>query len=116
MRDAVIFPRHVKLFDVDGIPVSLGRMPGLGTGSAAWDTDPPREFDASSARSNGKIITPAAFLNLVTSARQMKSAIINNEVTNEKFREWTAMAGKAFADSLNPSAHKDARPSEDPKS
>ena len=116
MRDAVIFPRHVQLFDVDGIPVSLGRMPGLRIGSAAWDTDPPREFDASSARSNGKIITPAAFLDLVTSARQKKSATINNEVTNEKFREWTAMAGKAFADRLNRSAHKDARTPENPKS
>ena len=116
MRDAVIFPRHVQLFDVDGIPVSLGRMPGLRIGSAAWDTDPPREFDASSARSNGKIITPAAFLDLVTSARQKKSATINNELTNEKFREWTAMAGKAFADRLNRSAHKDARPPENPKS
>ena len=116
MRDAVIFPRHVQLFDVDGIPVSLGRMPGLRIGSAAWDTDPPREFDASSARSNGKIITPAAFLDLVTSARQKKSATINNEVTNEKFREWTAMAGKAFADRLNRSAHKDARPPENLKS
>ena len=116
MRDAVIFPRHVQLFDVDGIPVSLGRMPGLRIGSAAWDTDPPREFDASSARSNGKIITPAAFLDLVTSARQKKSAAINNEVTNEKFREWTAMAGKAFADRLNRSAHKDARPPENLKS
>ena len=116
MRDAVIFPRHVQLFDVDGIPVSLGRMPGLRIGSAAWDTDPPREFDASSARSNGKIITPAAFLNLVTSARQKKSATINNELTNEKFREWTAMAGKAFADRLNRSAHKDARPPENLKS
>lgn len=116
MRDAVIFPRHVKLFDVDGIPVSLGRMPGLPIGSAAWDTDPPREFDASSARINGKIITPATFLNLVTSARQMKYAIINNVVTNEKFRQWTAMAGKAFADRLNPSAHKDARQPENPKS
>lgn len=42
-----------EFFDVEGIPVSLGNLPGVEISSAAWDVIPPRVFDPVSARRNG---------------------------------------------------------------
>ena len=63
------FPPDVELFDVEGIPVSLGNVPGLAISSAAWDTDPPRVFDPGSARRNGAPVSEAKFLVLIASAK-----------------------------------------------
>ena len=57
----VSFPDDVELLDVEGIPVSLGNVPGLGISSAAWDTDPPRIFPPDSAHRNGGPISAGAF-------------------------------------------------------
>lgn len=56
----------VELFDVEGIPVSLGNVPGVEISSAAWDTVPPRVFDPVSARRNGTPISMSAFLALLS--------------------------------------------------
>ncbi len=63
------FPTNVELFDVEGIPVSLGNVPGIGLYCAAWDTDPPRVFDPGSARRNGAPVSEAQFRALVGDTR-----------------------------------------------
>ncbi len=62
-------PRGVELFDVEGIPVFLGNLPGVPISSAAWDTDPPRVFDPASARRNGATVSESKFLELIASAK-----------------------------------------------
>ena len=61
----LVIPPNVELFDVEGIPVSLGNIPGIPIGSAAWDTFPPRSFNASSARRNGAPISADKFRRMV---------------------------------------------------
>ena len=54
--------RAAELFDVEGIPVSLGNLPGVGLSCAAWDVVPPRVFDPVSARRNGMPIAWGEFV------------------------------------------------------
>lgn len=71
-----------EFFDIDGeIPVSLGLKfsdvpaafkpfdPASVTSSVAWDTDPPRLFDPSSARRNGTPMSEATFWPFVAKVR-----------------------------------------------
>ena len=58
-----------EFFDVEGIPVSVGFVPGANKSSAAWDTDPPRSFDPGSAMRNGAPISEVRFWRLVQEAR-----------------------------------------------
>ena len=61
------FGPRAEFFDVEGIPVSLNPdAPGVRF-SMAWDTDPPRVFDPSSARRNGAPIGLEEFRALVAS-------------------------------------------------
>ena len=55
-----------EFFDVEGIPVSLGNVPGVGLGIAAWDVTPPRTFDPESARRNGTPISEADFIQMLS--------------------------------------------------
>lgn len=59
-------PRMPEFFDVEGIPVSLGNMPGDIPSCAAWDVTPPRPFDPGSARRNGTPISMSEFLPLLS--------------------------------------------------
>ncbi len=63
------FPASVELFDVEGIPVSLGNVPGVAYSCAAWDTDPPRRFSSDSALRNGAPVSEARFARLVADAK-----------------------------------------------
>lgn len=56
----------VELFDVEGIPVSLGNVPGVEISCAAWDRVPPRVFDPVSARRNGAPVSMNEFLALLS--------------------------------------------------
>jgi hypothetical protein len=56
-----------EYFDVEGIPVSLGKVSGV-VGCVAWDRLPPRLFDPSSARRNGTPVSEASFWPLVRKA------------------------------------------------
>lgn len=58
--------RMPELFDVEGIPVSLGNMPGPVPYCAAWDVVPPRVFDPASARRNGSPVPMSEFLALLS--------------------------------------------------
>ena len=57
--------KSVELFDVEGIPVSLGNVPGVPLFSAAWDEDPPRKFSPESARRNGAPVSESRFKALI---------------------------------------------------
>lgn len=57
--------RAAEFFDYDGIPVSLGLVPGLGKGCAAWDVLPPRSFNPDSARRNGSSVSLGEFLTIL---------------------------------------------------
>ena len=61
----VISP-NVELVDVEGIPVSLGNMPGPAPVCVAWDTFPPRRFPLDPARRNGAPISPEECNRLLT--------------------------------------------------
>lgn len=50
-----------EFFDVEGIPVSLGNVPGVAISCAAWDVVPPRTFDPVSARKNGTPVSVDEF-------------------------------------------------------
>lgn len=63
-------PPRVECFDVEGIPVSLGNVPGCPYSSAAWDAAAPRVFDPVSARRNGAPITWAQFRAMVEQLRR----------------------------------------------
>ena len=58
-----------EFFDVEGIPVSLGSVPGCPFYCAAWDVSPPRVFDPDSARRNGGPISEEAFKALISMVR-----------------------------------------------
>ena len=58
-------PASVELFDVEGIPVSLGNVPGSPFWNTAWDKSEPRTFDPNSARRNGAPISWDEFRELV---------------------------------------------------
>lgn len=58
--------RMPEFFDVEGIPVSLGNMPGPVPVCAAWDKVPPRPFDPVSARRNGAPVPMSEFLPLLS--------------------------------------------------
>lgn len=70
-RDSVMnsrrVPRMPELFDVEGIPVSLGNMPGAVLSCSAWDTVPPRKFDPDSARRNGAPLSEDEFMSMLSS-------------------------------------------------
>jgi hypothetical protein len=36
----LVIPKGVELFDVDGIPVTIGNVPGSPFSATAWDTNP----------------------------------------------------------------------------
>lgn len=61
-----VFPPGAELYDVEGIPVSIGAgvPPGL---SLAWDVPSLRRFDPESARRNGAPVSEERFRQLVTS-------------------------------------------------
>jgi hypothetical protein len=76
-----------EFFNIEGeIPVSLmlrlsevpaefrPANPSWITSSVAWDTDPPRVFDPSSARRNGTAMTEAAFWPFVAKVRARSKA------------------------------------------
>lgn len=63
-------PPRVECFDVEGMPVSLGNVPGCPYSSAAWDAATPRVFDPVSARRNGAPITWAQFRAMVERLRR----------------------------------------------
>ncbi len=56
-------------FEVDGIPVSVSDPKGT-FNCAAWDTDPPRKFDHSSAFRTGVPVSEDMFLSLVKAVRE----------------------------------------------
>jgi|GEM_PF-689791 len=58
------FPPSVEFFDVEGIPVTLGNVPGVKFSCAAWDKAEPRVFDPVSARRNGAPISEQRFREL----------------------------------------------------
>lgn len=55
----------LEFFDVEGIPVSLGGVPGVGGYSVAWDVVPPRAFDPGSTRRNGAPVSVEVFVSLL---------------------------------------------------
>jgi hypothetical protein len=69
MRLPVAAPPSVEVFDVEGIPVSLGNVHGSPFWNTAWDKSEPREFDPGSARRNGAPISWNEFRALVASVR-----------------------------------------------
>lgn len=60
------FAPDTQFFDVEGIPVTVNAGPDAtpGMAAAAWDTSPPRKFNADSAWRNGARITRDEFLAL----------------------------------------------------
>lgn len=58
--------RAIEFFDVEGVPVSLGNVPGVGLSCAAWDVAPPRVFDPDSARRNGAPVSMSEFLPMLS--------------------------------------------------
>jgi hypothetical protein len=67
-----MFPAGVTLLDVEGVPVSLGNVPGVEPSSAAWDRDPPRVFDPGSAMRNGAPVSVEEFRALVEAGHAKK--------------------------------------------
>lgn len=59
--------RMPELFDVEGIPVSLGNIAEGVPSCAAWDTFPPRVFNPDSAWRNGAPVSVDEFMALLTS-------------------------------------------------
>lgn len=59
-----------ELLDVEGVPVSMGNVPGCPFSCAAWDTLPPRKFSPDTARRNGGPIDEAAFRALIAEFRK----------------------------------------------
>jgi hypothetical protein len=57
-----------EFLDVEGVPVSLGTLPGAGGYCRAWDRLPPRPFDASSASRNGRLVSEDEFWGMVRAA------------------------------------------------
>ena len=121
MKEPIIFPKGVKLFDVQGIPVSLGNMPGVKFSCAAWDVSPPRVFDPGSARRNGAPVSPDKFLRLVTSARAQspkKSTTPQDQpkilggLSPEEFRAWGDQAIQEIVSTLNRNVLKHGYPVE----
>lgn len=55
------FPAGTEFLDVDGIPVSLGNVPGSPYWATAWDGKPPRAFDLNSARRKGVAVSETQF-------------------------------------------------------
>ncbi|MBV5337870.1 MAG: hypothetical protein J0653_08110 [Deltaproteobacteria bacterium] len=55
----------LEFYDVEGIPVTLGNIPGVGKYSAAWDEVPPRVFDPGSTRRNGAPVSVEVFVSLL---------------------------------------------------
>ncbi len=47
------YPPGVKLFDVEGVPVSVGKIPGVEGLNLAWDFPEPRLFPMDSVLRNG---------------------------------------------------------------
>ncbi len=66
------FSPGVKLLDVEGVPVTLGNVPGVEPSSAAWDRDPPRVFDPGSAMRNGAPVSVEEFRALVEAGHAKK--------------------------------------------
>jgi hypothetical protein len=64
----LVIPKGVELFDVDGIPVTLGDMPGSLFPATAWDTPSPRKFDPDLARHNGVSVSEEEFRDVVARA------------------------------------------------
>lgn len=69
----VTVPVGVKLYDVEGIPVSFGNIDGVPAACVAWDTSPPRRFDPSSASRNGALVDAATFRRLIASVAAERS-------------------------------------------
>lgn len=67
------FPPDVRLYDVEGVPVTIGNVPGIELYCAAWDTDPPRSFPLDSAHRNGTPISNEEFWETVRSERHRKT-------------------------------------------
>ena len=64
----LVIPKGVELFDVDGIPVTIGNVPGSPFSATAWDTPSPREFDPDSALHSGVSVSEAEFRDVVARA------------------------------------------------
>lgn len=82
------FPPSVEFFDVEGIPVTLGNVPGVKFSSAAWDEAEPRVFDPVSARRNGAPVSKAQFLALSyvwITARVLTNGELQKEPSSEFF-------------------------------
>ena len=60
--------KKVEFLDVEGIPVTLGSVPGFPGFCAAWDKSSPRPFPADSALRNGAPVDKAEFERLRTAA------------------------------------------------
>ena len=63
------FPPGVKLYDVEGVPVTVGKVPGVEGLNVAWDFPEPRLFPMDSVLRNGTRVSPEAFRRLVSAAR-----------------------------------------------
>jgi hypothetical protein len=71
----LLIAKGVELFDVGGIPVTLGTMPGSPFSATAWDTPSPREFDPDWARRHGVSVSEAEFRDVV--ARATRGSTMN---------------------------------------
>lgn len=80
----LVIPPTVELFDVEGIPVSLGNMPWAKFSCAAWDKSPPRAFDPESARRNGVPCSPERFKLLVRKLQGATAESFKGKVLNIK--------------------------------
>jgi hypothetical protein len=68
------FPPGVKLFDVEGVPVTVGKIPGVEGLNVAWDFPEPRLFPMDSVLRNGTRLSVEAFRSLVSEARTAAQA------------------------------------------
>lgn len=57
--------RPPRFYDVSGLPVSLGKVPGCPFRCAMWSDGRPRIFAEARVLSHGKLITEQAFRELV---------------------------------------------------
>jgi hypothetical protein len=73
------FPAGTEFLDVDGIPVSLGNVPGSPYWVTAWDGKPPRAFDLNSARRKGVAVSEDQFRIAVTGLATTGFRVVRNE-------------------------------------
>ena len=72
MKPLPAFGPDVQCFDVEAIPVTIGKVPDVDLYFAAWDTDPPRRFPTDSVGRNGGPVSRKDFPAFVAEVRAVR--------------------------------------------